>query len=682
MIDHLYQVLDFSISIFTAILGIAYPLLLDNMNRVDERYHSAKITGSLVRNPIIRRFDWVVVICIIETVCFPLIILGLNGRYDSCSLIIITIHILTTLALMIGILVIVRLIRLYNNAKELSQILDNTNNQKNKLENLDLLFDISMYLARIKNTEQMYTVMDHIYQTISNEIENFSQQKKNHSQNLPKEVKSVVCRIFKASTFNQEGNLYFLQDNLTSIFYNEFDDTPVSNEQYRLMWGGVLQIVKAGNFRWFQQHWIYASQYGDHLSLNRTMKREVVQEQMDDFVFEQIMLGASLLYYERYDWLNFIFYYSSIFPPEYHSIPSTFALVWHYTKMLEECIDKFPLLEQKYNFLDIDKGVNSDSVIAGKALEYLALLLVRLTTLPNNISIFDIPKENITSYNQILTYRNYVDTLKMKLDTFSDRILRKIFKGDKNLQDGRNKLNNSLKEMSDNFKLSDETKADNENMAIQDIKEKLRSNEKQLNLENIPLSDIEPTAADLLICPIEVGDKLQNIDQFIGDSVTTGIIDQLRRQKLYKYLRTFLSVPSQKKFIIRYFDIEKALNKLGVINVDSFFFIFTGNFNEKNLPLKGNSLYVPIRNTMILICRKNDLPKVTRNIPEDLPEGYEKIGNNLFFSFNSVEEKISVATYAGVEAKASVQYILINVSLSNYTDKFDLDKIQNINQLL
>lgn len=670
--DHLYQVLDFSISIFTAILGIAYPLLLENMNKIDERYHSAKITGSLVHNPIIRRFDWVVVICIIETVCFPLIILGLNGRYDSCSLIIITVHILTTLTLMIGILVIVRLIRLYNNAPELSQILNNTDNQKNKLENLDLLFDISMYLARIKNTEQMYTVMDCIYQTISNEIENFSQNKKK----LPEEVKSVVCRIFKASTFNQDGNLYFLQDNLTSIFYNEFDDTPVSNEQYRLMWGGVLQIVKAGNFRWFQQHWIYASQYGDHLSLNRTMKREVVQEQMDDFVFEQIMLGASLLYYERYDWLNFIFYYSSIFPPEYHSIPSTFALVWHYTKMLEGSIDKIPLLEQKYNFLDIDKGVNSDSVIAGKALEYLALLLVRLLTIPDIscISIFDIPEEDITSQGQILTYRNYVDTLKKKLDTFSDRTLRRIFKTHKYPQNWLKKLNGDLDKMSEHFVLSDETKKNNETKAIQEIKEKLKSMEKQLKLENVPLSNFKPTDDDLLICPIGVENNLQDTDQFIGDSIVTGIINQLKRQKLFKYLRSFLTIPPKNKFLIRYFDIDEALNKLGVKNNNNFFTIFTGTFNEKELPLKGNSLYVPINSTMILICRKNDLPKVTKNIPENLPEGYEEIGNNLFFSFK--DGKISVATYAGIQkAKDSIPYILINVSMSNYTDQFDLDKI-------
>ncbi len=675
--DHLYQVLDFSISIFTAILGIAYPLLLENMNKIDGRYHSAKITESLVHNPIIRRFDWIVVICIIETVCFPLIILGLNGRYDSWSLIIITIHILTTLALMIGMLVIVRLIRLYSNAEELSQILDNAEDNVNKLNNLDQLFDISMYLARIKNTEQMHTVMDRIYRIISNEIENFSQNKKK----LPKEVKSVVCRIFKASTFNQDGNLYFLQDNLTSIFYNEFDDIPVSNEQYRLMWGGVLQIVKAGNFRWFQQHWIYASQYGDHLSLNRN----VAQEQIDDFVFEQIMLGTSLLYYEKYDWLNFIFYYSSISPPKYSSIPSTFDLVWRYTKMLEGCIDKFPLIEQDYNFLDIDYGVRRGGVIASKALEYLALLLVRLTTLPkiSYISIFDIPKEDITSQDQILTYRNYVDTLKMKLDTFSDRKLRRIFKTHTYPQNWLKRLRGDLDEMSKKIKLSDETKAYNETGALEEIKEKLGSNEEQLNLENVPPSGTEPTADDLVIYSVGVGDNLKNTDEFIGDSVATGIINQLKRQKLFKYLRTFLSVPSQKRFLLRYFDIDKALNNLKVKNNNNFFAIFTGTFNEKELPLKGNSLYVPISNTMILICRKNDLPKVTRNIPEDLPEGYEKIGNNLFFSFNSVEEKISVATYAGIQkAKDTIPYILINVSMSSYTDQFDLDKIRDINQLL
>jgi hypothetical protein len=670
--DHLYQILDFSISIFTAILGIAYPLLLENMNTIDEKYHSAKITERLVRNTVIRRFDWVVVVCIIETVCFPLIILSLNGRYASCSLVIIMIHILTTFALMIGMIAIVRLIRLYNNAQELSQLLSDADNQQDKLENIDLLFDISMYLSKIKNTEQMYTVMSRIYKTISDEIVS-------HPKTLSKEVRSVIQRIFKASTFNSDGNLYFLQDGLTPILYNEFDNKLISNEQYRLIWYGVLQIVKAGNFRWFQQYWIYASQYGDHLLSNR----EIGQEQISDFVFEQIMLGASLLYYERYDWLNFIFYYSSVSPPIYNSIPSSLGLVWHYEKILERKIDGITVLERDYNFLDIDNGVSNDNTIGDKALEYLALLLVRLLTLPNisYIDIFDIPEEDITRQDQILMYKNYVDALKSKLDVFPDRTLRKIFKY-KYPKNWRERLNTKLMKMLDNFKLSDEVKRDNETKAIQEIKEKLKSQKEQLNLKDVPLSDSIPSDGDLLICSVGVGDNLKNTDQFIGDSVPTGIIDQLKRQKLFKYLLTFHFGQLQKKFLIRNFDIEETLNKLRVRDSDDFFTIFTGTFNEKELPLETNRLYIPSNKSMILICKKNDLPKITQNIPEKEPVKYKKIADNLFFNFDRKKKEISVATYFGVEKNPKIQYVLININMSVYTDKFDLDKVQDIHQLL
>lgn len=672
MTSNIYQILDFSIAIFAAIISIAYPLLIENINKVDDKYLSAKITGKIREHNIVKRFHYVVIACIIETVFFPVFVFFLDNKYPELSIAIIVIHVLTTFAMMIGMQSIFRLVNMFNNAQELSQVLSNVDNQQEKLKNLDSLFDISLYLLhKVKNTAQFITVRKRIGEIIS---ESFLSD----SEKQPEEVVSIIRRTFSESATTDPNNLYATQNNLTPLLYNTFQKQPISRLQYNLSWYGIIKIIKADNFKWFQQHWTFVSQYGDFLY---TLRKPSSTEK-DTFVFKQIMLGAALLYYEKYDWLNHIFYFSNSFPPKYNAIPSDLYTIWEITKILEKEIDTPFELEKDYNFNDEDFGARTEKIIAGKALEYLALLLIRLLTLENYwyIDIFGIPNEDIRDKNVSLTFQSYVEALRMKLGEFSDRKLRKIFKGHKLPQNWKEKANGYLDSMSNGFELSEETKKDNREKALKAIKKYLKNHEDELHTDDIPSSDFTPTANDLLITQVGLGKEPEEIGDTISEMVATSVIDQLKKLKYLHYLHSFLDDKPMGNYLIRYMDVKKTLERLGVESDESYFFVFTGIFDRNNLPVDKQSVYVPTSTTAILICKNVDKPKLSNKVSNSLPDSYDNIGDNLLYSYK--DNTVSVGTYAGIEKPKQLQYVRINVDMSAYTDNFDLDKIPGIHEIL
>lgn len=51
-------------SVFSVIVGMAYPLLLQAIQRIDEQYRSPRIAKMLMRESQFKRFQWLVVISI------------------------------------------------------------------------------------------------------------------------------------------------------------------------------------------------------------------------------------------------------------------------------------------------------------------------------------------------------------------------------------------------------------------------------------------------------------------------------------------------------------------------------------------------------------------------------------------------------------------------------------------
>ena len=112
------------LSVFSVIVGMIYPLLLQAIQRIDEQYRSSRITKMLKEEKVFRLFQWLVTI----SIAFAFISIFILQLLDDCptlTIVWVTIHTLLTWLLLVTTILLVYTIMTYYNPDEL---LDRINN--------------------------------------------------------------------------------------------------------------------------------------------------------------------------------------------------------------------------------------------------------------------------------------------------------------------------------------------------------------------------------------------------------------------------------------------------------------------------------------------------------------------------------------------------------------------------
>lgn len=112
------------LSVFSVIVGMTYPLLLQAIQRIDEQYRSSRITKMLKEEKVFRLFQWLVTI----SIAFAFISVFILQLLDDCptlTIVWVTIHTLLTWLLLVTTILLVYTIMTYYNPDEL---LDRINN--------------------------------------------------------------------------------------------------------------------------------------------------------------------------------------------------------------------------------------------------------------------------------------------------------------------------------------------------------------------------------------------------------------------------------------------------------------------------------------------------------------------------------------------------------------------------
>lgn len=112
------------LSVFSVIVGMTYPLLLQAIQRIDEQYRSSRITKMLKEEKVFRIFQWLVTISI-AFAFISIFILQLLDDYPTLTIVWVTIHTLLTWLLLVTTILLVYTIMTYYNPDEL---LDRINN--------------------------------------------------------------------------------------------------------------------------------------------------------------------------------------------------------------------------------------------------------------------------------------------------------------------------------------------------------------------------------------------------------------------------------------------------------------------------------------------------------------------------------------------------------------------------
>ena len=107
--------LSLMLAVFSVIVGMAYPLLLQAIQKIDEQYGSPRITKMLTSEPLFKRFQWLIVI----SIAFAFGSIFVLQIIDGCYWLVIgwvLIHALVSLSLLISTISLVRLILILNSA--------------------------------------------------------------------------------------------------------------------------------------------------------------------------------------------------------------------------------------------------------------------------------------------------------------------------------------------------------------------------------------------------------------------------------------------------------------------------------------------------------------------------------------------------------------------------------------
>lgn len=105
-------------SIFSLIVGMAYPLLLQAIQRIDEQYRSSRIAKMLRRECQFKQFQWLVLISIAFAFA-SIFVMQLIDGLDLLVIIWVTVHALVSLLLLVSTISLFYLILKYYHADDL-----------------------------------------------------------------------------------------------------------------------------------------------------------------------------------------------------------------------------------------------------------------------------------------------------------------------------------------------------------------------------------------------------------------------------------------------------------------------------------------------------------------------------------------------------------------------------------
>lgn len=402
---------DLVLALAAAILGVAFPLLIGAIQRIDDKYGSTRLVGLFAKEWATICFCFFLIATIIELFAYIVILpkdwevkLADTIWYDAWGYM----AAVCCIGMVVGLLWVVYLIRIYYDAPRLQKRLLQGNVS---LEKRKAWFEL--WAAILKKTDNI-DVLRPCYQFYYEWIINYRKGKEKKEVEYPPELydgviamNEILCASKKKVVSIHNGN-----DIITAL-WDDFQQTRLSAKTYHVIWTCLLQQLHYKRYdrlvvywRMAHQHLLFSMQSyyeGERIQDNKgnfvtITAEEASQRESDRKKFKEFhtALGAMFLYKKEYGLLKQMLYYSNAQPPQYVLLYNNLAeIIPAFMEILADTLDSPFRFERDYPFLDLQAGVRNNSIINGWIQRYLALMVMRLYTLPQDYiyrnSLFALP---------------------------------------------------------------------------------------------------------------------------------------------------------------------------------------------------------------------------------------------------------------------------------------------------
>lgn len=384
------------------ILGLAYPVLLQVVARLEEKYLSNNLVVLFFMEKEVIRFKTVLIVSL--SVLGLYLILSLppisgylsDTRYSYIILLSLLYFVIGFLILLVfTFFFLISKILVYYNTMSLARYFVEEYHKESDEDKKHLFFenigDLMLFAIRKNNIETGQYLSDYYSKLFIAFRQNADNRGKEYTQayyrtiyNFGSELVRSNNKQFGFLAYRTIGGLWLL---------GESGSFPISKGTYNSIWGNLRMALENNREDLVEMYWQNAFQfftyqlrvimpsYVDEKNGHRTLEIMQREEERQSFLEFHYVLGGLLLYLNRYKLLRKLWNYTQSYPPEYKLLPSTMDEVFKlYIDVSDQYNRRFEWIHMSNPFPELN-GMNAEWGIRSWVGKYAGLLFLRQYTL-------------------------------------------------------------------------------------------------------------------------------------------------------------------------------------------------------------------------------------------------------------------------------------------------------------
>ncbi len=388
-------------TVIITLLGVAYPILLQVIAKIDEIYSSSLVVELFDEEPLKKRFKKLLVISLIISLIWSLKLKPINALsklsylLDNSAVILL---IISSISLVISFILLVnKIITYYIPSKFVKYLIKKhrekleKNKKDNELKYFKAIGDVLLYSINRNNASLTKTISNELYTEFRKIRDDAGEQPIVYPIAYYELVYTIIKELILLN--NQRFANIQVRTLGSVLLLGEAFKFRVSEDTYNWMWRNLILAIQNERDDMVLDHWETAHQFISYSRItdiieleydptNEDIKnKEVVDEKRKGnhkrFLEFHYALGGVLLYKKRYSCIKQIFSYTQSHPPKYDLLPENMTEIFQfYSEFRNPYNTKYIWISHLYPFPD-PRGITSDRIIKKWISSYFTLLFLR-----------------------------------------------------------------------------------------------------------------------------------------------------------------------------------------------------------------------------------------------------------------------------------------------------------------
>lgn len=389
------------LSLVSAVFGISYPLILDAISKIDNKYDATILTQYFLKEKRYRIFKGLLIVNLVMAVTIPFALSVFTFPHALLMSQTAAVILLVAASFFLYDLIIV-----YQQPDRLFKLLsEDLLLKKNSVFELNELY---LYLSKRDNDNLFWECWTKVGGYMTDQVKNLSKE-----DPFPQDVQKLCMRYRRVISEENESRLRKVNE-ITPLLYPSYEENCQHIGKHRIIWTLLNDAVVGDNSAWIIQHWSWMDQYYRFRMKYIRFDQPELYKDREFIHIAQVMLGGLLIFHRKYSILNDILFYTNVLPPEYPLLPNSLTEISDRLKGIEDSSRHFMLLESNFSFANLNHGVQNDSAISSFAIKFLGLCVIRLWSIQPTVITdqpFAIPSVP-NSLGELKTMIQHVNQLK------------------------------------------------------------------------------------------------------------------------------------------------------------------------------------------------------------------------------------------------------------------------------